>query len=561
MPQPIYVIGHRNPDADAVCSAIGYAAFKHAQGDAHYIPARCGNSNARIDAILGRFEVPLPRFIGDLTPRVRDIMVRDVLKVPLDATCAEALELIDRYDVRALPVVNSNGQVEGVVTIFSLGEFFIPKPREPRKMRHVHTSIASIIKALDAEVLCSNDPYRVEDLYVRIGAMDIRSFGKFAESENIEPGQSVIVVGDRWDIQQKSVQLGVRMLVVTGALDVDEDIVALARERNVSLVVSRFDSASTSWIIRTATRLAPMIEKGIMTFTPEEKLGAVRRKMSGNYKPIYCVCDDAGKLLGLFSNSDILKPVPTQIVMVDHNEISQAVPGAQEVTITEIIDHHRLGNPPSQQPILFRNEPVGSTCTIVGDLFRKSGLKPEASIAGVLMGGIISDTLHLQGPTSTEKDDQVLRWLESLAGLPSQELADIIFRSGSIILSSTPASVITSDLKAYDEGEIRFSVSQVEELGFNNFWDNKEDLVMALAEHRKREGFYFSALLVTDINKQNSLLVLAADQDFLDNITYPCVTHPNIFDLTGIVSRKKQLIPFLTATLTGMGVGAAPVRA
>ncbi|MGF1448010.1 MAG: putative manganese-dependent inorganic diphosphatase [Opitutales bacterium] len=556
MPQPIYVIGHRNPDADAVCSAIGYAAFKHAQGQAQYTPARCGNSNARIDAILGRFEVPLPRFIGDLTPRVRDIMVRDVLKVPLDATCAEALELIDRYDVRALPVTNANEQVEGTVNIFSLGEFFIPKPREPRKMRHVHTSIASIVKALDAEVLCSNDPYRVEDLYVRIGAMDIRSFGKFAESENIHPGQSIIVVGDRWDIQQKSVQLGVRMLVVTGKLAVDEDIVEQARAHNVSLVVSRFDSATTSWIIRTATRLSPMVERGVVTFSPEEKLTAVRRKVAGNYKPIYCVCDDAGRLLGIFTNSDILKPVSTQIVMVDHNEITQAVPGAHEVTIAEIIDHHRLGNPPSQQPILFRNEPVGSTCTIVGDLFRKAGLEPEASIAGVLMGGIISDTLHLKGPTSTEKDDEILRWLETLARLPSQELADIIFRSGSIILSATPKQVILSDSKTYEEGEVRFSVSQVEELGFNNFWDHKDELVEALTQYRRQEGFYFSALLVTDINKQNSLLVLAAEQDFLDNMTYPAIAQPNIFDLAGVVSRKKQLIPFITGMLKGLGVAA-----
>jgi manganese-dependent inorganic pyrophosphatase len=555
MADTIFVIGHRNPDADAICSAIGYAAFKNATGEPHYAPARCGNSNARIDAILNRFEVPLPRFIGDLTPRVKDIMVRDVLKVRGDATCAEALELIDRYDVRALPVIDSNQQVEGVVTVFRLGEFFVPKPRDVRRMRHVHTSIGAIVKALDAKVLTSSDPYRLEDLYVRIGAMDIRSFGKFAESEHVNPEESIIVVGDRWDIQQKSIQLGVRLLVVTGDLAVDEDIVDLARQKGVSLAVSRFDSATTSWIIRTATQLAPMVDRQVVTVGAEEKLSTVRRKIANSDAPVYCVCDDAGRLAAVFTKSDILKPVPTKIVMVDHNEVSQAVPGAQEVTITEVIDHHRLGNPPSSQPILFRNEPVGSTCTIVGDVYRREGLKPEPAIAGVLMGGIISDTLHLQSPTSTEKDSEVLAWLSQIAGVGSDELAEIIFRSGSVILSSRPMDVILSDAKTYEEGTVRFSVSQVEELGFTNFWEHSEALLEALESYRRREGFYFSSLLVTDINKQNSLLVIKGEQEVLDAITYPCTSPPNIFDLAGIVSRKKQLIPFLTGVLRGIGVG------
>ncbi len=556
---PTYIIGHKNPDADAICSAIAYAAFKEAKGIPGFVAARCGNSNARIDTILQRFKQPLPLYISDVTPRVRDLMIDNVVAVSSNATCAEALELIDKHDVRLLPVITDDRQVVGTISIIQLGSHFIPKVNELREMRRVSSSLSQIVRALRGKPIYTKDAEKNEDLYVRIGAMDVRSFGKFSESEGILPKQSVVIVGDRWDIQQRSIQIGVRALVVTGNLPVDEEVIQQAREAEVSLIVSPYDSATTAWVIRTASSVDRLIDRKFSSVSPDLRIADLRRKVASTSALAYMVLNDEGKLIGILSKTDILKSVKTRLVLVDHNEMTQAVTGAQEVTIAEIIDHHRLGSLNTQQPILFINEPVGSTCTIVADLFRREGLTPSPEIAGIMMGGIISDTLHLNSPTSTEKDAFVLGWLSRIAGVDSKDLADAIFSSGSVILANSPDKVIRSDFKIYDEDHVRFAVSQVEELGFGNFWKHAKPLCAALERMRASEGLAFACLLVTDINSQNSLLLVKGDADFISRISYAHVEKDEIFDLPGIVSRKKQLIPYIGSLLKEMqSEGASP---
>ncbi len=549
---PIYVIGHRNPDTDAICSAIAYVAYKEAKGEKGYIAARCGNSNARIDTVLQRFRQSLPLYLSDVTPRVRDVMISNVLSVQPTATCAEALEMIDEHDIRILPVTTDNHRVVGSISVFQLGGYFIPRMRAPREMRKVHTTLAHIARALKGRVVHMADPDRTEDLYIRIGAMDVRSFGKFSEKEGITPSQSIIIVGDRWDIQQRSIQIGVRALVVTGDLPIDEEVIEQARIAGVSLIVSHYDSATTAWVIRTASIIETMIDRQFASINADLRLGDLRRKIAASNTPAYMVVDDEGRLQGILTKTDILKPVKTRLVLVDHNEMTQSVPGAAEVTITEIIDHHRLGSLNTQQPILFINEPVGSTCTIVADLFRREGLRPSPEIAGIMMSGIISDTLHLNSPTSTEKDASLLAWLSEIANVNSSELATTIFSSGSVILANSPEKVVRSDFKIYEELGLRFSVSQVEELGFGNFWLHAKAIADALQKVSDAENLAFASLLVTDINTQNSLLLVKGNTEFIAHVTYPHIEQNEIFDLPGIVSRKKQLIPYITSVLREM---------
>jgi manganese-dependent inorganic pyrophosphatase len=551
-PPVTYVVGHRNPDADSVCSAIAYAAFKEARGEPGYVAARCGNSNDRIDTILRRFNTPLPPYLSDVTPRVRDIMVRDVVSAPLTATCAEALALIDEHDVRVLPVTDDGQHVLGTLSIFQLGGHFVPRAREPREMRKVETSLAHITRALHARVLHIADPDRCETLYVRVGAMDIRSFGKYSESADVPTAQTIIIVGDRWDIQQRSIQIGVRAVVITGDLPVDAEVIEHAKKSGVSFIVSPYDSATTAWVIRTASTIDRLIDRQFSSVGPDVPLAEFRRRVAISSAAAHIVLNDEGLLQGIVTKTDVLKPVKTRLVLVDHNEMSQAVPGAHEVTITEIIDHHRLGALNTQQPILFINEPVGSTCTIVADLFRRENLTPAPDIAGLMMSGIIADTLHLNSPTTTGKDVTLLQWLGRIAGVDSRELADAIFSSGSVILANPPDSVIRSDFKIYQEDGVRFSVSQVEELGFGNFWKHAKPLSHALQKMRAGENLAFACLLVTDINSQNSLLLAHGEKSFIARISYPHVEKDEIFDLRGIVSRKKQLIPYLTSLIKEM---------
>ncbi|MFL3657058.1 MAG: DHHA2 domain-containing protein, partial [Opitutales bacterium] len=394
------------------------------------------------------------------------------------------------------------------------------------------------------------DEDSLEDMYVKIGAMDIRSFGKFTGSDAIPSNETIIIVGDRWDIQQRSIQIGVRLLVITGSLGVDQEVIDLAREKGVSLIISPYDSATTAWTIRTASRISKLVESNSVVFGPDQRLNQVSRRIANSNAQAFMVTGEGDRLIGLFTKTDVLKPNKTNLILVDHNEMSQAVPGASDVNIKEVIDHHRLGIN-TAQPIRFINDPVGSTCTIIAQLFRQSNIEPNPEIAGIMMSGIISDTLNLTGPTATDQDTEVISWLEKIAGIQSSELAMEIFNSGSIILSMVAEEVICSDQKFYEENDFRFSVAQIEELGFRNFWDHSEELSEALENFVAREDLDFACVLITDINHHNSLLLAKGDDEFINNISYPSVQKGLIYDLKGIVSRKKQLIPFITTTLKG----------
>jgi manganese-dependent inorganic pyrophosphatase len=553
-----YVIGHKNPDADSICSALAYAAFKEARGEPGYIAARCGNSNARIDTILARFQQTLPVYLSDVAPRVRDLMVANVVSVKPNATCAEALELIDRHDIRLLPVTDTASHVVGTISLPHLGGLFIPRLSEPRLMRQVNSSLTYIVRSLQATALHLVDPDRVDEYFIRLGVMDVRTFWKISERENIPASQALIIVGDRRDIHERAINLGVRALVITGGLPIDADILEKAQKAGISVISSPWDSATTALGVRTATTIERVIEKQFASFHPDARIADVRRKISAMSSPAAMVVDDEGVLVGILSKSDILKPVKTRLVLVDHNEMTQAVNGAEDVTITEIIDHHRLGSLNTAQPILFINEPVGSTCTIIADLFRREGLQPSPAIAGIMMSGLISDTLHLHGPTTTRKDAIMLAWLSEIAGVNSKQLADEIFNSGSVILANPPEKIVRSDFKIYEEEGLRFAVSQVEELGFGNFWQHAKPISTALQDLRDEERLAFAALLVTDINTQNSLLLVKGDAGFIQRISYAHVEQDEIFDLPGIVSRKKQLIPYLTSLIKEMAADGGP---
>ena len=260
------------------------------------------------------------------------------------------------------------------------------------------------------------------------------------------------------------------------------------------------------------------------------------------------------ELIGVFSKTDILRPTKKQIVLVDHNEMEQAVDGANQVEILEVIDHHKLGNIPSEHPILFINRPVGSTCSIIADLFRSQNITPNQSIAGILMSGIISDTLLLSSPTTTNLEKDLLDWLEPIAEISASDLADKIFSSGSIVLNEDPRAVISSDCKTYQEADLSYSVSQIEELGFNNIKDKISLLKNELEHFRNAHGHFFSMLLITDINSHNSLLLVKGDSVFMDEIRFPIHPTYNTYILKGVVSRKKQLLPYIASVLKNLGI-------
>jgi len=358
----------------------------------------------------------------------------------------------------------------------------------------------------------------------------------------------VVFVGDREDIQQTAVKAGVSAIVVTGDAAVSPAVVSAARGAGVAVVVSPWDTATTVIFSRGAVAARHVLETVAEKFDADMTVDLARRNVALSNKFIFPVIGDSGKLEGIFSKSDFLRAPSRRLILVDHNELSQAVPGAAELPVVEIIDHHRLGNMPTESPILFLNQPVGSTCTIVADLFRRHNLEPSRPVAGVLLAGIIADTLCGTSPTTTETDRQLLVSLGHLAGIRAQDLAAEIFSVGSPLQTMSPDRVIGADAKEYEERGIRFGISQIEEVTFASFEARREQLQQALRAQAGAGQLYFTALLVTDINAQNSYLLVEGNRDFLRTINYP-EQSDRVWFLEGVVSRKKQLLPYLLECL------------
>jgi manganese-dependent inorganic pyrophosphatase len=542
----ILVIGHRNPDTDAICSAIGYAEFKRRTGMPEAVAARCGDTNDRIDFVLNTFGMPAPKFVADVAPKVRDVMQSRVMSVTPGATAADALGLMDDRNIRILPVLDESQRCCGLLSLFKLSKFLFPAANRLVDSRRVLSSLTNLARTLHGELLVAHEPEAEEDLTLMIGAMSLGSFGERLDTFARE--KLVVVVGDRQDIQNLAIREGVRVVIVTGGLEVEARTIEAAQRRKVSLITSPHDTATTASLCRAAVAVRHVLNEEFLCFREHAPLAAVRDEATSSGYQIFPVLDAQGQTVGILSKTDFLKTVTRKLILVDHNELSQAVQGADEVEIIEIIDHHRIGALTTHQPILFRNEPVGSTSTIVADCFFRYGVKLPPPIAGLLLAGLVSDTLNLTSPTTTPHDAEVLKALEKIAGVNAGEFTDKLFRSGSLLTLKTAPKAITTDCKEYTEGGVTFSVAQIEEIGFDQFWKRKAELREALEKYRERRKYFFSVLLVTDVTTQNSLLVVAGAEEFVAQIDYPKL-EPGIYELRAVVSRKKQLLPYLTHCL------------
>lgn len=546
----ILVIGHRNPDTDAICSAIGYAEFKRRTGNREVVAARCGDTNDRIDYVLRTFGVPPPRFVSDVSPRVRDVMAPHLISVKAETSAAEALAILEDRGKRVLPVLAQDGSCMGLVSVFKMTRSFYPSPERLFDSRRVVATLNSLTRTLGGELVHGIDPDREDDLIMMISAM---SLGSFVQRLPIYQAEKLLViVGDREDVQQVAIDEKIRVLIVTGGLPVEETVIRDAQANGVSVIKSPHDTATTAMLCRAAISVRHLLTEHVLTFDEDESLAGIKNLAAESQFQAFPVVNEDKQVVGMLSKSDFLKKIERKLILVDHNELSQAVRGADQVEILEIIDHHRIGALTTAQPILFRNEPVGSTSTIVADCFQRTSIELPQHIAGLLLAGLVSDTLNLTSPTTTPRDVEILSWLEKITRINAARFTEKLFESGSVLISRTPAQAITTDCKEYTEDDRRFSVAQIEEIGFDQFNKRKTEVLTALAEYQQNKEYYFAALLVTDVVRQSSLLVIAGDEAFLKQIDYPEV-EPGVYELMGVVSRKKQLLPFLTHCLKRAG--------
>jgi manganese-dependent inorganic pyrophosphatase len=544
------VIGHRNPDMDSICSALAYAELKRLTGHGEVIAGRAGNTNERIDFVLSKFGVEPPVLINDLSPRVSDVMQPKVISVREDSPIYDALQLIDKKRLRGLPVVDGGNRCLGLLSAFKVNHYLFPPREEADSARMVTASLADIVTTFGGALVTGSLSPEPQEQMLVVGAMAAVSFGpRIAQYRD----QKIIVfVGDRPKIQQQAIDARVHAIVVTGGLAIDEEIRAAARAANVTMIASPHDTSTSVLLARGAVRVARMTETDYQSFSPDTLLEEARARAAHSDSFVFPVIDEDGVLVGILSKSDFLKSIPRQLVLVDHNELAQAVRGADKVPIIEILDHHKLGGFACDSPIHFWNNPVGSTSTIVSLCYQQLGIPVEARFAGLLMAGLIADTLNLTSPTATPVDCEALNRLSKITGVNPDTLAEEIFSVGSPLLTMTPEQAINADCKPYSDNGHRFTVAQIEELTFAHFEEKKDALLDALAAQRRRDGLLFAALLVTDINDQTSMLLVQGAEKFLATIDYP-TRAPQIWELAGVVSRKKQLLPYLLHCLGRMG--------
>jgi manganese-dependent inorganic pyrophosphatase len=536
------VIGHRNPDMDSICSAIGYARLKQLTGNTSAVAARAGDTNERIDYVLTKFGVESPMFVADLSPRVCDVMERNVISVQLDSSVYDAVHLIEKERLRGLPVVDENNRCMGLLSAFRVCQRLFPARDEAAGARAIEATLPRMVETFGGTVIAGKLDPALRRYLLMVAAMRTESFS--ARLGSYAPSEVILFVGDRENIHRLVIKAGVKVIVVTGGLGISEEILEEAEKAGVTVISSAHDTATTVFLARGAVPVASLISSELFTFTPDNLLEEAREKASSSRHFVFPVINENRELVGILSKSDFLKPIPRELILVDHNELSQAVHGAEKVRIVEILDHHRIGGLMSETPILFWNNPVGSTSTIVSLCYRQAGVPIPKPIAGLLLAGVISDTLNLTSPTATPVDREIVEHLCKVAGVDARELAAEIFAVGSPLLTMTPEQTIQADSKEYEHDRGTFVVAQIEELSFSHFPEKQQALIDALQARVEAKGYLFAALLVTDINTQNSLLLACGVEAFLREIDFP-QKGANIWELEGVVSRKKQLLPYL----------------
>lgn len=544
-----YVIGHKNPDTDAICSAIGYAALLRAVGEEpNALAARCGEISQRTKWVLERAGLEAPTMLTDVRVNSGMICHRKVIKVKGSDTFLTAYRRMLEAEIRCVPVEDDEGNLKGILRYFDLLKLLLPEHTEGLSVRTVHVSLAKLADTLEAQSLGAALPASEceEDLILLVGASSQTTVDKRLKQAVSEGNvdRFLVICGDRPIVQRYAIDHGARALLVTGGNPVSAEILAYANRKGVIVLRCNQDTASASTLIRCSRTVQHVMETDFITVGATEPISRLRKRLSALDQDLFPVVEVSdNKMVGVLAKSDLVDPPRIRLALVDHNEYAQAVNGVEEAEITEVIDHHRLaGDLVSREPIRYLNEPVGSTCTLVGRKFFHRGLMPAPSVALCLCAGIVSDTLCLTSPTTTLLDREMLTWLSGVAGVDPKKFTDEFFGVGSLIANGTPDEILNADRKEFTEQGLTLSISQVEERDLHGFSGRREELEGALKELSDRMKYGLTVLAITDVALHHSMILAIGPEATLAKIPFERID-ATLFHAPGVVSRKRQIFP------------------
>ena len=540
----IYVVGHKNPDTDSICSAIAYAQLRTELTGERHNPRRAGQLNEETQYVLDYFNVKAPALLTDLRVQVKDVAMREVEGMRGSVSIKSAWARMKEENLKTLPVTRE-GKLEGLITIGDIATSYMDV-YDSTILATSRTQYRNIATCIEGEIVTGN-PHS----YMSNGKVGIVASSRKLMAEFVEP-EDLVILGNRKEVQQMAIDMGVSCMIVSTGAELDDGILEQAKEKEIVIITTEQDTFTVARLINQSIPIRHFMSgrDGLVSFKMRDYVDDVKEVMMRNRYRDFPVLDNKGKFLGFISRRRLLNCRKKQVILVDHNEKSQAVNGIEQADVLEIIDHHRLSSIETMGPVFFRNQPVGCTATIVYQMYQENGVKVSSTTAGLLCAAIISDTLMFRSPTCTPLDEQSARRLAELAEVDIEMLAQAMFRAGSNLKGKTAEEICFLDFKQFTVSDMVFGVGQVNSMSEEELSEIKEKVLPHLEKARNSHSLNMIFFMLTNIITESSELLCAGPEarEKLIN-AFDLRSEMEELHLKGVVSRKKQLVPALVEAL------------
>ena len=537
----VVVIGHRNPDTDSICSAIAYAELKNKTSDLVCEPRRAGKMNQETEFVLKKFGVKPPRMCTDVNPKIRDVDYREMPGIPGSTSLRKAWEIMRDKQIDTLPVTSPDNELEGVITVKDIATANMDV-FDTGILAKSQTTYRNILETLGGTMVVGREDDVCTTGHIRIGTATPEML------ENTVEKGDIVILTNRYESQLCAIEKEASLLIICNGSKVGRTIQRIAEEMGVAIMSAPVDTYAAGKLISQCAPISYyMTRSDIMKFTLVTPVADVTRVMAKVRHRYFPILDEDGKYCGMVSRRNIINLRKRRIILVDHNEATQAVEGFDQAEILEIIDHHRIGSLETSGPVYFRNQPVGCTATIVTQMYDENGVEIPPQTAGLLLAAILSDTLVFRSPTCTPLDEALAKRLAKIAGVDIDEFASEMFEAGEKLDGKTAEEVFLQDFKVFMCGDIRFGVAQGSYMTRKNLLAAEALLQPYLEEARNKQNVEDIYMLLTDVPKEESVVI--SDGRYASEVlsdgfeTQPA--EDGSFTLPGVVSRKKQFIPAL----------------
>ena len=537
----VVVIGHRNPDTDSICSAIAYAELKNRTSTLVCEPRRAGKMNQETEFVLKKFGVTPPRMCTDVNPKIRDVDYREMPGIPGSTSLRRAWKIMRDQQIDTLSITSADNELEGIITVKDLATANMDV-FDTAVLAKSRTSYKNILETLNGTMVVGNADAVCTTGHIKIGT----ATPEMLES-SVEKGD-IVILSNRYESQLCAIEKEASLLIICNGAKVGRTIQRIADETGVAIMTTPVDTYAAGKLISQCAPISYyMTRDNILKFTLVTPVADVLRVMAKVRHRYFPILDEDGKYCGMVSRRNVIALRKRRIILVDHNEATQAVEGFDQAEILEIIDHHRIGSLETSGPVYFRNQPVGCTATIITQMYDENGVDIPPQIAGLLLAAILSDTLAFRSPTCTPVDENNAKRLAKIAGVDIEEFSTEMFEAGEKLDGKTPEEVFLQDFKVFMCGDIRFGVAQGSYMTRKNLQAAQALLQPYLEEARNKQNVEDLYMLLTDVPKEESVVICTGRYaaEVLSNGFESRPAADGSWTLPGVVSRKKQFIPAL----------------